>query len=534
MNKKFDEWLTKSFGIPEDVIRKSGVDFDSLSKSKKEHLVPVKKIVNRNGKAVQTTVYVNPNKEKEHEGHKHAQQKASNDVHGGSKMSKQEAKDMVKALKEKHGTKGVVELAENNGLEWSRNPDYFAHDYMRCAMALSSHFQKGGKLSEKVSKDSTDVKSDVNNDEPSNVGEQKSEKKTREQHSKDIKQLVKDSGLEVNVFEDNTVDGSVTFSTTDKDTADKLVEVGKKAGYGTGIDQHRGNFLIDIVPNTGVDPLNIGGKVDPLFKKDHFDVRIRKTDSGREVLLIEGVPKKMPETDDGKNKIKQLRRVESKREFMRLWRKWEDNNQLQEVGKIMHEINDMYELKSTLFNVPGYSYGFGRLDTEKLGKNINNMKSDLSPSESQSILNYTGSQSSIINESARKGKPEEAGEIIQHLDNAISKSTLTKDVILHRGANYAALGKELAMTILQGNPKDAVGATIQDDGFMSTSLGAASRFKSDVVFQIKAPKGTTGMYVEEHTATMGEHEVILPRGTKMKVEDVTVKDGKIHMLMGVV
>jgi hypothetical protein len=466
LNREFDEWLLKSLNVPEDILRKSGVNLENLSKSKKDHLVPVKKIVNRNGKAVQTTVYVNPNKEKEHDGQKHAQQKASNEVHGGSKMSKQEAKNMVKALKEKHGTQGVVELAEKNGLEWSRNPDYFPHDYMRCAMALSSHFQKGGKLSEKVSNDSTDVKSDVPKTEPKltvpakvekpdikflsaeteqeadKIGEnlnssdirsglskadrkmvkyytrddymvineylrtgkvrkdldefdmessdeikdyvktidslidsnnlqenvmlyrgsdkkaigdamfndlengnfdkylgaeiqdkafvstsiakkrafkgdiqfsieapkgtkaayirslsvsrsehevllprdtkfkikgiekgesgyhitleiaansepkkteQKAVKKTPEQHSKEIKQLVKDSGLQAKVFEDDTFDGGVTFSTTDKATADKLAAEGKKAGYSTGVDQHRGQFLIDINPNNNAE-----------------------------------------------------------------------------------------------------------------------------------------------------------------------------------------------------------------------------------------------------------------------------------------
>jgi hypothetical protein len=59
-------------------------------------------------------------------------------------------------------------------------------------------------------------------------------------------------------------------------------------------------------------------------------------------------------------------------------------------------------------------------------------------------------------------------------------------------------------------------------------------FKGDVTFQIMAPKGTKGKYLEGISATPGEYEVLMPRSTTIRVNKITVDGSKIQILAEVV
>lgn len=275
-----------------------------------------------------------------------------------------------------------------------------------------------------------------------------------------------------------------------------------------------------------------------ILDQDHFDMGFKNLPNGKERFHIQG---KFFGTQnisqDERAHLEVLAGVRSKKDFTSLWYKLEDEGKLTETtNKIFKDVSDRYKLKESLFKVPDYEVGFGREDTAKLGEGLDGV-SEVTDAEKWAIQNYTGSQSTVTNEYYRKGRtePNEAIEnLTRDLDSAIDKAKFKKNVMLYRGAGYPALGRDMAMGILNGNPKDFIGYTIQDKGYMSTSLGAMSRFDSDVVFQIKAPKGTKGLYVEDWTSTMGEHEVILPRGTTMKIVDIVKNGNKIEMLMEVV
>jgi len=269
--------------------------------------------------------------------------------------------------------------------------------------------------------------------------------------------------------------------------------------------------------------------------KDYFDVGFGKAPSGREVFMISGQPKSITGmSDEDKGFLKELEKVRTRDEFTKLYYRLEDDGKLTDkLSNIFSDINDRYELKDKLFKAEGYRVALGRSDAEKLGAEINSNTEPLTQDEETAVLNYTGSQSTVTNRYFREQstEPNEAVEdLSSQLDTILNRNKLTEDVMVYRGAGFHAIGGEMAQAILQGDSDKFIGAEITDLGYMSTSLGATSMFQGDVTFQIKAPKGTKGMYLEKHTATRGEHEVLLPRATTLKVQEIKSINGKIQIL----
>lgn len=278
--------------------------------------------------------------------------------------------------------------------------------------------------------------------------------------------------------------------------------------------------------------------VDPTFRNEGFDYKFGKTPSGSDVLFVQGQPLNLNGVgEEGMKQLKQIAKTTTQAEFINAWSDLEDKGVLNaKTNQVLKRINALYEVKNTLFKVPEYKVGFGRVNTAELGGKAFKWGKALNADEIEAIASYTGSTSTAINNFWRQGLTDndDVLEKTKHLDSAISKSVLKENVMLYRGAGYDAIGGKLAMPILQGNKDEVIGATIQDMGFMSTSLGADSKFDKEVTFQIMAKKGTKGMYVEDYTSTKGEMEVILARGTKMRIKDVNTFGSKIHLLVEVI
>lgn len=111
---------------------------------------------------------------------------------------------------------------------------------------------------------------------------------------------------------------------------------------------------------------------------------------------------------------------------------------------------------------------------------------------------------------------DEVPSVIGALDSALSKVPAPKDFL-----TYVSLNQNY-------NPMDfAPNQIFRFRGFRSTSLdpGVALNFANDpnapsgqtVMLQILVKKGTLGMYVDDYSATPGEAEFLLPRGTAIKI-----------------
>lgn len=151
--------------------------------------------------------------------------------------------------------------------------------------------------------------------------------------------------------------------------------------------------------------------------------------------------------------------------------------------------------------------------------------------ELSAIESYTGETYLDINEklnSLPTGIPanqiqadyveDELPSIIAALDSALDKVPAPKDFL-----TYVNLNENY-------NPADfSQGQTFRFKGFRSTSIdpGIAMNFstktnpatgsKRTVMLQIFVKKGTKGMYVDDYSATPGEAEFLLPRGSSIKL-----------------
>jgi hypothetical protein len=171
------------------------------------------------------------------------------------------------------------------------------------------------------------------------------------------------------------------------------------------------------------------------------------------------------------------------------------------------------DLSAKIFNKPMGESSYKQISqyqTEKL--------TDL---QRESIQNYTGSDYHDINGAMRTGKYESewGGKYpdwrIKQIDNniqltkdSIDSNSLDKDVSVFRGFSdkrYSNL---------------EVGATIEDKGFVSTSIsrGTATNFYKpkpeeaggpDKIFQINLPKGHPALAVGEISSAKSENEIVL-------------------------
>lgn len=171
-----------------------------------------------------------------------------------------------------------------------------------------------------------------------------------------------------------------------------------------------------------------------------------------------------------------------------------------------------------------------------------------------------GAQSRRINAALRAGKMpdnEKDKKMVERLDKAISKNELPQDMTLFRGIPLSAFDKygtfgnykklqvsmddfkdktgnidfdawgvafEKAHATNVGNKlamaKTLIGKTLEDDGYMTVSASSERNIFgfSDINMQVHAPKGTHA-YISNYKE---ESEIILPRGTKLKVVDVAI------------
>lgn len=234
----------KAAGIDIEQLEKA-IDMDLEKAAKRDGLVPVKKVVTRGGKQITTTVYVKPDQAKAAE---KAPAQAQNDSKpsgkeksGGKQMSKDEAKNTVKELKEKHGTHGLIEIAEKNGLKWSRNDNHHSHDYMRMAMAMSAHFQQGGEIHHGEVK-----KEEPKKEEPKKEVKKEEPKKSSNVPDKSVSSTKKDDKAKGDSTVATKKDSKKVFSHKDAKVGD-TVTYQTKFGTGSGeidfISKERPGYL---------------------------------------------------------------------------------------------------------------------------------------------------------------------------------------------------------------------------------------------------------------------------------------------------
>ncbi len=150
---------------------------------------------------------------------------------------------------------------------------------------------------------------------------------------------------------------------------------------------------------------------------------------------------------------------------------------------------------------------------------------------------------------------------VQDMTDAIDKSSYSEPVTLIRGIPTGLLDTLLdlpsgTMEKIQHQGIDAFraaleGADVTDHGFMSCGIASGKGFSGDIKMEIYCPAGTKMMYMEpfsKYGACQGvswngkdkqhsissEAEMLLQRGTKMRIDGVVMKNGKPTLMCQVV
>lgn len=137
---------------------------------------------------------------------------------------------------------------------------------------------------------------------------------------------------------------------------------------------------------------------------------------------------------------------------------------------------------------------------------------------------------------------------VSKITSYIEKNELPADMWCVRADSdiNAVKGRiEFAGGKMPSNLQDLVGMTMQEGGFMSTSTRSVSKgavFSGDVIIEIFAPKGTKGAYIAPTSFFGGnknwdgkqkiissEKELLIQRGTKMRITKVYTTRGKTHV-----
>jgi hypothetical protein len=124
------------------------------------------------------------------------------------------------------------------------------------------------------------------------------------------------------------------------------------------------------------------------------------------------------------------------------------------------------------------------------------------------------------------------------IDQSIKRHRLPNDITLWRGGSHPELTKMLESG---RSLDDLVGIQLGDDAYMSTSLNgdSADDFvkwagKDAFRFEIQAPRGTFGAYIEYMDPGLQEYEFLLARGSKLEILEATMQDGIRNVLARVI
>lgn len=147
--------------------------------------------------------------------------------------------------------------------------------------------------------------------------------------------------------------------------------------------------------------------------------------------------------------------------------------------------------------------------------------SDYTYDDSSIINNHLRGKSKADNSIAAQNQLRETQETVANLDKAFEvMPRVPEDIKVAR-----FVSKDVADMLNSGT-------TFKDDGFISTTINPKLEFESydgqsDWMIHINVPKGSKGIYVKDKSTRKNENELLLPRGSQLRV---TGKDPKTKMI----
>lgn len=155
-----------------------------------------------------------------------------------------------------------------------------------------------------------------------------------------------------------------------------------------------------------------------------------------------------------------------------------------------------------------------------------------SPTQRGALSYYTSNNYTMMNGILRGTQPGAASYIAKIRQAQAGMRPSTRAMTLYRGTGVSQFGLPYGAGF--DDLKALVGKTMEDKGFMSTSVGSRAAFSGRVILQIEAPTGTPMAFVKSISHYKSENEMLLAAGTRYRVEEVTQSGGTFIVRVRVV
>lgn len=172
------------------------------------------------------------------------------------------------------------------------------------------------------------------------------------------------------------------------------------------------------------------------------------------------------------------------------------------------------ELEANLPPLPADSAGFTVYQVEQ-ARTLQREMTDAKPwtaKERDGLRTYTGGSYRAMNGALRQGR----SPISPTQDAQSGMRPTTAQLLVHRGTGFSQFGVSSYEEVLS-----LVGKTVQDKGFLSTSVGGRGAFSGEVNMEVEVPKGTHAAFVKDISNFSNENEFLLAAGTQYEVLTVT-------------
>ena len=176
---------------------------------------------------------------------------------------------------------------------------------------------------------------------------------------------------------------------------------------------------------------------------------------------------------------------------------------------------------SGVFNATEWTASVRNNNLREMDNWTNDWLKTISSSEKAGVVKYTSNAYSDMNSYLRgMSKTTRYGDEIKACQSALSKASLPRETIVRRGSGYNMLNDIGLGNISPSDKSKAIGAIVEDKGFVSTSPASSGGFSGSIEYVIKLPKGSQAMYVDSISRFQGEQELLINCGGKYMVEDI--------------
>ena len=166
----------------------------------------------------------------------------------------------------------------------------------------------------------------------------------------------------------------------------------------------------------------------------------------------------------------------------------------------------------------------------------NNWLSTITPTERSAVRTYTSNAYSDMNNYLRGLQSSTSyTDEIKACQSALSKASLPQETIVRRGSGYNMLRDIGLGNITESDKSKAIGAIVEDKGFVSTSPNPNGGFSGSIEYVIRVPQGSQAMYVAPISHYKSEKELLINCGGKYMIEDIEFNSwgqvNKIYMTL---